>query len=377
MSFTVDADDRSTRARAGRLRTAHGVLETPVFMPVGTQGTVKAVAPRDLAGEIGAQIVLGNTYHLYLRPGTEVLEEAGGLHRFMGWDGPLLTDSGGYQVFSLGELREIEEDGVEFKSHLDGSTHSFTPESVIDIQRAIGADIVMVLDECPPADVSRSYAREANERTVRWARRCLDRFEETAPRYDHDQTLFPIVQGVTYPEIRRESARRLVEMSEFDGYAIGGLSVGESAEEMYETVEVVTEILPADRPRYLMGVGTPANLLENVARGVDMFDCVIPTRNGRNGMIFTTEGTLNIRNAKWKNDHSPLDPDLDREVSRTFSRAYLRHLKKSDELLAYQIASRQNLAFYHWLMSEARTAILRGEFPQWKDEIQPRVSRRL
>lgn len=376
MQFTVEQSDTCTEARAGLVETAHGTLQTPVFMPVGTLGSVKGVAPRALENDIQAQIILGNTYHLYLRPGMDILTEAGGLHEFMSWSGPILTDSGGYQVFSLADLREIEEEGVEFQSHIDGSYHTFTPESVVDTQRAIGSDIMMVLDECPAADVSRSYARKSNELTMRWAARCQKRFNETKPLYGHKQTLFPIVQGVVYPEIRRESAQRLVEM-EFEGYAIGGLSVGESDEEMYGMVEVVTDILPQSKPRYLMGVGTPANLLENVARGIDMFDCVMPTRNGRNGMLFTTQGTINIRNAQWKNEHSPIDPGLDTYVSQTFSKAYLRHLVKSNEILALQIASLQNLTFYNWLMGQARQHIVEGTFESWRKEIQPRVSRRL
>ncbi len=376
MEFTLTHEDRETNARAARLETAHGALETPVFMPVGTLGSVKAVPPASLANDIEAQILLGNTYHLYLRPGMDILEAAGGLHSFMAWDGPILTDSGGYQVFSLADLREISEDGVEFQSHIDGSSHMFTPESVVDTQRSIGSDIMMVLDECPPADVDKSYARKANERTMRWAERCQKRLRETDPLYGSEQTLFPIVQGVVYPDVRRESARRLVDM-DFDGYAVGGLSVGESDDLMYGMVEIVTDILPADRPRYLMGVGTPENLLENIARGIDMFDCVMPTRNGRNGMLFTTQGEINIRNARWKNDHAPLDPGLDTYFSQTFSKSYLRHLIKSDELLGLQIASVQNLRFYHWLMEEARRAILENRFSPWKDAILPRITRRL
>jgi queuine tRNA-ribosyltransferase len=376
MQFTLAAQDRDTNARAARLETAHGTLKTPVFMPVGTLGSVKAIPPRSLVNEIHAQIVLGNTYHLYLRPGTKILKAAGGLHAFMSWSGPILTDSGGYQVFSLADLREISEEGVEFQSHIDGSSHMFTPESVVDTQRVIGSDIMMVLDECPPADVDKAYARKANERTIRWAARCQKRFRETDSCYGYDQALFPIVQGGVYPDVRRESARQLVER-DFEGYAVGGLSVGESHDLMYEMVEVVTEILPTSHPRYLMGVGTPENLLENIARGIDMFDCVMPTRNGRNGMLFTTQGEINIRNARWKNDHSPLDPALETHVSQTFSKAYLRHLVKSNELLALQIASVQNLRFYHWLMEQARQAILDGEFAGWKREIQPRISRRL
>ena len=376
MRFALLKTDAHSEARLGRIETDHGHVDTPVFMPVGTVGSVKAVQPRELLHDVQAQLVLGNTYHLYLRPGSDLLEEAGGLHRFMEWPGPILTDSGGYQVFSLADRRELSEEGVEFRSHLDGSAHFFTPESVVDIQRKIGSDIMMVLDECPAADVSEAYARASNELTLRWAARCKARYEETAPVHAHHQTLFAIVQGVVYPEIRRESARRLVEM-EFPGYAIGGLSVGESDEVMYEMVEVVTEVLPRVKPRYLMGVGTPANLLENIARGIDMFDCVIPTRNGRNGMLFTTEGTMNIRNQKWRHDFSPIDPRLDGYVSQTFTKAYVRHLFVANEILGLQIASLQNLSFYLWLMEHARRAIQEDRYEAWRADIQPRISRRL
>ncbi len=376
MRFTLEHGDPETNARAGRLETDHGAVETPIFMPVGTVGSVKAVEPRELLDDVKAQIILANTYHLYLRPGTALLEQAGGLHRFMQWPGPMLTDSGGYQVYSLRQRRKITEEGVRFQSHLDGSSHLFTPESVVDIQRAIGADIMMVLDECPPGDASEAYARTSNELTLRWAARCKQRFDETTPRYGHTQALFAIAQGVVYPEVRRESAERLVAM-DFPGYAIGGLSVGEEAAQMYAMVEIVNEVLPADKPRYLMGVGMPANLLENVARGIDMFDCVIPTRNGRNCMLFTTEGILNIRNRKWHADFSPLDPGLESYASQTFSKAYVRHLFQSKEILGLQIASLQNLTFYLWLMREARRAILENRFLSWKNEVQHRVSRRL
>jgi len=376
MRFTLEYQDRHSNARAGRIETDHGHVETPVFMPVGTVGSVKAVQPRELLQDVGAQMILANTYHLYLRPGTELLEQAGGLHRFMQWPGPLLTDSGGYQVFSLAHRRKIDEEGVRFQSHIDGSYHLFTPESVIDVQRSIGSDVMMVLDECPAGDAPESYAREANDRTIRWAGRCLERFRQTSGLYGHHQALFAIVQGVVYPEVRRESADRLVAM-DFPGYAIGGLSVGETAPVMYEIVEVVTEALPVNKPRYLMGVGTPLNLLESVARGIDLFDCVLPTRNGRNGMLFTTEGVINIRNRKWLQDHSILDPGLDTYVSRTFTRAYVRHLFNADEILGLQIASLQNLALYSWLMREARSAIAANRFVQWKEEIQGAVSRRL
>jgi len=376
MRFILEHVDPDTQARAGRLATDHGVVETPIFMPVGTVGTVKAVAPRALLDDVQAQIILGNTYHLYLRPGTDLLEQAGGLHPFMQWPGPMLTDSGGYQVYSLAARRTLSEEGVRFQSHLDGSYHDFTPESVVDVQRAIGADIMMVLDECPPGDASETYARTSNALTMRWAARCRQRFDETEPLYGYTQALFAIVQGVVYPDLRRESAERLVAM-DFPGYAIGGLSVGEEATRMYDTVAIVTAVLPADKPRYLMGVGTPENLLENVARGVDMFDCVMPTRNGRNGMLFTTQGILNIRNKKWQADFTPLDPGLASYASQTFSRAYLRHLFQAREILGLQIASLQNLTFYCWLMREARRAIRENRFLSWKNEIQPHVSRRL
>jgi queuine tRNA-ribosyltransferase len=376
MRFTLEQVCPHTGARAGTIETDHGRIETPVFMPVGTAGSVKAVQPRELLFDVRAQIILGNTYHLYLRPGAELLESAGGLHRFMQWPGPILTDSGGYQVFSLAERRKITEEGVRFQSHIDGSSHLFTPESVVDMQRSIGSDIMMVLDECPPADSTEAYAASSNELTLRWAARCMRRFEETEPLYGHHQALFPIVQGVVFPSVRRESATRLVEM-DFPGYAIGGLSVGEPAEQMYEMVEVVCELLPAARPRYLMGVGTPENLIENIARGIDLFDCVMPTRNGRNGMLFTTEGIINIRNQKWQRDLSVLDPGLDRYVSQTFSRAYVRHLFVAGEILGMQIASLQNLSFYLWLMGEARAAIQEGKFAAWRAAMQPVVSRRL
>ena len=370
MRFSVSGRDSRTEARAGHIETDHGPIETPVFMPVGTLGSVKAVDSRTLLQDVRAQIVLGNAYHLYLRPGPALIEQAGGLHRLMAWPGPILTDSGGYQVFSLGGHRTLSEEGVAFRSHLDGSSHFLTPESAVDIQRSIGADIMMVLDECPAADVSREYARTSHEMTLRWAARCKKRFEETEPLYEHRQALFPIVQGTVFPDIRQESARRLVDM-DFPGYAIGGLSVGEPDHEMYAMVEVVNEILPADKPRYLMGVGTPENLLENIARGVDMFDCVMPTRNGRNGMLFTTEGIINIRNLKWRDDFSPLDPGLDGYVSRTFSKAYVRHLFMVNEILGLYIASVQNLSLYTSLMRKAREAILDGSFLSWKKEIAP------
>ena len=376
MQFEIQRTDPDSQARACTFTTSHGAVETPIFMPVGTVGTVKGVAPRHLVEDVKAQIILGNTYHLYLRPGTDLLENAGGLHTFMKWDGPILTDSGGYQIYSLANRRKLSEEGALFQSHLDGSSHQFTPESVVDIQRSIGSDIMMVLDECPPADESFDYVKKSNELTLRWAARCKAHEEKTAALYGTDQYLFAIVQGGVFPEIRRISAQALVDMN-FPGYAIGGLSVGESHEAMYAMVEVCNEILPQDKPRYLMGVGTPENLLENVARGIDMFDCVMPTRNGRNGMIFTTEGIINIRNKKWQYDFSKVDPGLDRYASQTFSKAYLRHLFVANELLGLQIASLQNLSFYLWLMKEARKHILDGTFMSWKSDIQPLVSRRL
>ncbi len=376
MRFTLELKDVHTRARLGRIETDHGHIDTPIFMPVGTVGSVKAVQQRELLQDVRAQIILGNTYHLYLRPGADLLEKAGGLHRFMHWPGPILTDSGGYQVFSLAERRKITEEGVVFQSHIDGSYHHFTPESVVDTQRSIGSDIMMVLDECPPGDASEKYARESNELTIRWAERCRRRYRETEGLYGHHQALFAIVQGVVYPEVRRESALRLVDM-DFPGYAIGGLSVGEPSEQMYATVDLVTGFLPEARPRYLMGVGTPENLLQNISLGVDMFDCVMPTRNGRNGMIFTTEGIINIRNKKWQDDFSPIDPGLDRYASAAFSRAYLRHLFIAREILGLQIASLQNLSFYLWLMEMARKAMRENRFLAWKDTILPVISRRL
>ncbi|HRR10270.1 MAG TPA: tRNA guanosine(34) transglycosylase Tgt [Rhodothermales bacterium] len=376
MKFNLLHTDEHTHARAGLIETDHGTIETPIFMPVGTVGSVKAVPPRDLLDEVQAQIILGNTYHLYLRPGTGLLETVGGLHKFTSWSKPMLTDSGGFQVYSLADNRKLTEEGVRFQSHIDGSTHFFTPESVMDIERTIGADIMMVLDECPPGDASYEYAKKSLGLTLRWAKRCRDRFEHTEPLYDYQQTLFPIVQGVVYPDLRRESARAVVDMG-FEGYAIGGLSVGEPAPLMYEMVEVVNEILPADKPRYLMGVGTPENLIENVARGVDMFDCVMPTRNGRNGMLFTTEGIVNIKNKKWESDFSSIDLGLEGYIHRTFSKAYLRHLFKAGEILGLWIASVQNLTFYLWLMRQMRVAILGGKFDAWRREWLPKVTRRL
>ena len=363
MKFTVLRS--SGHARRGIVETDHGKFETPAFMPVGTQGTVKALTPLDLEN-LGAEIVLSNTYHLYLRPGTEVLYQAGGLHNFMNWKRPILTDSGGYQVFSLSDLRKIEEEGVRFRSHLDGSTHLFTPERVVDIQRFIGSDIIMVFDECTPYPADEEYAARSNDLTLRWALRCKEEFERSRPKYGHSQSVFGIVQGSIYPEIRERSARGLIGMG-FDGYAIGGLAVGEPAEEMYGIVALCNELLPRDAPRYLMGVGTPENLLEAIDRGVDMFDCVLPTRNGRNAMLFTKTGRLNITNAQYKNDVLPPDPECECYACRNFSRAYLRHLFVSKEILGLQLATIHNLYFYQWLMREARSAIMDGSYAAWKE----------
>lgn len=365
MKFTRIANDQ--RARAGLLETDHGVIETPVFMAVGTQGSVKAIQQRELS-ELGSQIILGNTYHLYLRPGMEVIEKAGGLHRFIQWMSPILTDSGGYQIFSLTDLRKIEEVGVTFRSHLDGSLHTFTPESVITIQRQLGSDIMMVLDECPPYPCDEDYARLSNELTIRWAERCRGQFEKESQRYEHSQALFGIVQGSICPEIRERSARALVSM-DFDGYAVGGLAVGEPAEIMYEILKTTETYLPESKPRYLMGVGTPENLLEAIERGIDMFDCVMPTRNGRNGMVFTRHGSLNMRNAIYKTDFTPIDSSCECYTCRTFTRAYVRHLFVSREILGLQLATIHNLAFYFWLMREARKAIIETRYSAWKRQI--------
>ena len=376
MRFTLQHTDNSTAARAGLMTTGHGVVETPIFMPVGTVGSVKGVFHRDLADEIGAQIILGNTYHLYLRPGTDILEKAGGLHKFSSWDKPILTDSGGFQVFSLADSRKITPEGCEFRSHIDGSKHMFSPESVIDIQRTIGADLIMAFDECPPGTAEYGYAAKSLNLTNRWLDRCFDRFAATDGKYGYEQSLIPIVQGCTYPDLRGKSAE-YVKRFDADGYAIGGLAVGEPAEVMYEMIEVVNGILPVDRPRYLMGVGTPVNLLEAISRGVDMFDCVMPTRNGRNGMIFTSEGIINIRNSKWRDDFSPIDPAGTCFVDRTYTKAYLRHLTIAGEMLAAQIASMHNLAFYLWLTGESRRRIIDGTFATWKDEMVIKLGRRL
>jgi len=376
MDFTLVHSDASTNARAGLISTDHGTIETPIFMPVGTVGSVKGLTVRDLHQEVGAQIILGNTYHLYLRPGTQILEQAGGLHKFNGWDGPILTDSGGFQIFSLKGIRKLTEEGCTFQSHIDGSRHIFTPEKVMDIERSIGADIIMALDECPPGDSDYKYAKKSLGLTHRWLDRCFQRFNETEPLYGYRQSLFPIVQGCTYKDLRRESAEYIAS-KEADGNAIGGLAVGEPTEVMYEMIEVVNEVLPKDKPRYLMGVGTPVNLLEAIERGVDMFDCVMPTRNGRNAMLFTSEGTMNMRNKKWENDFSPIDPNGTASVDSFYSKAYLHHLFKAQELLALQIGSIHNLAFYLWLVKEARQHIIAGDFSSWKNQMVAKMSNRL
>jgi len=376
LKFTLQQTDSASKARAGFLETDHGKIETPIFMPVGTAGTVKSVHQRELANDIQAQIILGNTYHLYLRPGTKILEKVGGLHKFIGWDRPILTDSGGYQVFSLSDLRKIKEEGVHFSSHIDGSKHFLSPEIAIDIQRSIGGDIIMAFDECTPYPCEHGLAKKSMELTHRWLKRCCTHFDNSPPLYEHSQTLFPIVQGSTYKDLRKQSAEFIVSMDR-EGNAIGGLSVGEPAEMMYEITDQLTDILPKDKPRYLMGVGTPANILEGIALGVDMFDCVMPTRNARNGMLFTKEGIINIRNEKWKEDFSPIEADGTCYVDTAYNKAYLRHLLISKEILAAQIATLHNLGFYIWLVKEARKHILAGTFSIWKPEMVKRVSNRL
>ncbi|WP_394991723.1 tRNA guanosine(34) transglycosylase Tgt [Emticicia sp.] len=376
MKYELQKTDILSKARAGKMTTAHGEILTPIFMPVGTAATVKAVHQRELVNDIKAQIILGNTYHLYLRPGLDIMERAGGLHKFNGWSGPILTDSGGYQVFSLKDIRKISEEGVKFQSHIDGSRHLFTPESVMDIQRVIGADIIMAFDECAPYPCDYTYAQKSMEMTHRWLTRCINRFDSTEGRYGFEQTLFPIVQGSTYKDLRIKSAEFVAEQN-CDGNAIGGLAVGEPAEKMYETIEYVNDILPKDKPRYLMGVGTPENILEAIALGIDMFDCVMPTRNARNGMLFTTQGIINIRNEKWKDDFSPIDETLGGYASTFYSRAYLRHLVKCDEILAAQIASVHNLTFYLWLVGQAREHILAGDFLTWKNAMVKQTMQRL
>jgi queuine tRNA-ribosyltransferase len=376
MEFELAARDNNSNARAGVITTAHGTIETPIFMPVGTVGSVKAVTQQQLRDEVKAEIILGNTYHLYLRPGMDVLEQAGGLHKFNGWDKPILTDSGGYQVFSLANNRKLKEEGAVFQSHIDGSRHLFTPENVIDIQRTIGADIIMAFDECPPYPSEYAYAKKSMELTHRWLARCVQRMNETEPKYGYAQSLFPIVQGSTYKDLRELSADFIASM-ECDGNAIGGLSVGEPEEMMYEMCALCTERLPADKPRYLMGVGTPWNILENIALGIDMFDCVMPTRNGRNGMLFTSKGVVNIKNKKWATDFSPIDDGIDCPTSNYYTKAYLRHLFVANEILGLQIASIHNLAFYLHLVKQARTHILHGDYNSWKNEMVPHLKQRL
>ncbi|MBE6201221.1 MAG: tRNA guanosine(34) transglycosylase Tgt [Rikenellaceae bacterium] len=376
MKFTLQHTDPASRARAGELVTDHGTIQTPIFMPVGTAATVKGIFHRDLRDDVKAQIILANTYHLYLRPGMEVIEAAGGVHRFSTWDKPMLTDSGGFQVFSLAARRKITEEGVRFSSHIDGSKHIFTPENVIDTERTIGADIMMAFDECPDGRSDYSYSKRSLEMTQRWLDRCFNQYERTQPKYGHYQALFPIVQGCTYPDLRAQAAE-FVQQYNADGYAIGGLAVGEPAPVMYEMINVVNSILPTDRPRYLMGVGTPINILEGIERGVDMFDCVMPTRNGRNGMLFTSEGIINIRNEKWKNDFSPIDPAGTSFVDTLYTKAYLRHLSVSGEMMAAQISSLHNVAFYLWLVGEARKHIIAGDFKPWKDAMVIKLARRL
>ena len=374
--FNLQATDANSAARAGIVHTDHGDILTPIFMPVGTVGTVKGVHRRELEDEIKAQIILGNTYHLYLRPGTKILQQAGGLHKFEGWTRPILTDSGGYQVFSLAAIRKMKEEGVEFASHIDGRKLFFTPENVMQIEREIGADIMMAFDECTPGTADKKYAKDSMDRTHRWLDRCIQEFDSTPDLYGYKQHLFPIVQGCVYPDLRQEAAKRLRDLDR-DGYAIGGLAVGEPAEKMYEMIEVVNDILPTDKPRYLMGVGTPWNILEAIERGVDMFDCVMPTRNGRNGQIFTWNGVMNMRNKKWEDDFSELDPCGTAYVDHQYSRAYVRHLIHSDEMLGLQILSIHNLAFYLELVKAAREHILAGDYKQWKDSVMPVIMSRL
>ena len=376
MDFKLEATAPDTNARAGMIFTDHGEVPTPIFMPVGTVGSVKGVHFRELREDIDAKIILGNTYHLYLRPGLDVLLQAGGLHKFNGWDRPILTDSGGFQVFSLSSIRKLKEEGAYFRSHIDGSKHLFTPEGVVDIQRVIGADIMMALDECPPGTSDYDYAKNSLGLTLRWLKRGWDRYKATEGLYGYRQTFFPIVQGCVYPDLRREAAKAVADLGA-DGNAIGGLAVGEPTEQMYDMIEIVNDILPSDKPRYLMGVGTPANILEAIDRGVDMMDCVMPTRNGRNGMLFTRNGIMNMRNKKWADDFSPLDEGGPTYVDEVYSKAYVRHLFISNELLAMQIASIHNLGFYLWLVREARRHIIAGDFAAWKKEMVVRVTNRL
>lgn len=376
MKFEVLHTTAGSNARVGSIKTDHGTIPTPIFMPVGTAAGVKGIFHRDLRDDAHAKIILANTYHLYLRPGMDVLEEAGGVHRFSSWDGPMLTDSGGFQVFSLAACRKLTEEGCRFASHIDGSKHLFTPEKVMDIERTIGADIMMAFDECPPGDAPKEYAAKSLALTQRWLERCFNRFNQTQPKYGHSQTLFPIVQGCAYPDLREQAARFAMQF-DAEGYAIGGLAVGEPTDVMYRMIEVVNAILPKDRPRYLMGVGTPVNILEAIDRGVDMFDCVMPTRNGRNGMLFTSEGIINIRNLKWREDFSPIDPNGTSFVDHTYSKAYLRHLTIAGEMLAAQIASLHNVAFYLQLVEQAREHIADGSFAEWKQMMVAKLAKRL
>ncbi len=376
MKFTLEHNAPSSKARAGVIQTDHGEIQTPIFMPVGTAAAMKGIFHRDLKQEAKAQIILANTYHLYLRPGMDIIEKAGGVHRFSTWDGPMLTDSGGFQVFSLSDCRKLKEEGCHFRSHIDGSKHLFTPESVIDTERTIGADIMMAFDECPPGDAPYDYAAKSLALTERWLDRCFNRYHQTQPKWGHYQSLFPIVQGCSYPELRAKAAEN-VQQYDADGYAIGGLAVGEPTDVMYSMIEVVNAVLPENKPRYLMGVGTPINILEAIDRGVDMFDCVMPTRNGRNGQIFTSEGTINLRNKKWEDDFSPLDPAGVSFVDRQYSKAYVHHLTVCGEMLAAQIASLHNVAFYLWLVGEARRHIIEGDFAQWKQIMVEKLGRRL
>ncbi len=376
MDFRVERNAANSKARAGRFITGHGIVQTPVFMPVGTLGSVKGVDTRELKDEVNSQMLLSNTYHLYLRPGIDVVSEAGGIHEFINWERPVLTDSGGYQVFSLSDNRKLSEEGAHFRSHIDGSKHLFTPENVIDIQRAIGADIIMAFDECTPYPCDYQYAKESMELTHQWLNRCIIQMNETQPRYGYNQFLFPIVQGSVFEDLRKISANYIRD-TDMPGYAIGGLSVGEPVEMMYDMTEVVNEILPEEKPRYLMGVGTPANILESIDRGIDMFDCVIPTRNGRNGMLFTKEGIINIKNEKWRKDFSPIEEGGESFVDEYFTKAYLRHLIVAKEMLAGQIATLHNLSFYMWLVKEARSKIVEGAFKSWKTEMVEKLNRRL
>ena len=376
MKFTLQHTAPASKARAGLIETDHGPIQTPIFMPVGTAAAMKGIFHRDVKEDARAQIILANTYHLYLRPGMNIIEKAGGVHRFSTWDGPMLTDSGGFQVFSLADCRKLKEEGCHFRSHIDGSKHLFTPESVIDTERTIGADIMMAFDECPPGDAPKEYAAKSLALTERWLERCFNRYHQTQPKWGHYQSLFPIVQGCSYPDLRAKAAEN-VQQYDADGYAIGGLAVGEPTEVMYAMIEVVNAVLPENKPRYLMGVGTPINILEAIDRGVDMFDCVMPTRNGRNAQIFTSEGTINLRNKKWEDDFSPLDPNGASFVDTLYSKAYVHHLVVCKEMLAAQIASLHNIAFYLWLVGEARRHIIAGDWSQWKREMVEKLSRRL